>query len=215
MNKVIAVFAALLLLAVSGTSGASIIDIQFTGLDITYDGSTITADGLGGVDDLSTLVVEAAGIEVATYSSSDSIDVSMSIDVAFIPVAGGPGTFSGPGSFSLGINGGGLDLTITDATVIYEEITAGTLDFKFIFTGASAAIDSQSLPGGLIMGEPVTVSFSTQIVTESIDGDYFDAFTSSGTGEVQGTLVPVPAAVWLFGSGLIGLAGIARRDKSV
>ena len=34
------------------------------------------------------------------------------------------------------------------------------------------------------------------------------AFKSS-TGEV----VPVPAAVWLFGSGLIGLIGIARRKK--
>jgi hypothetical protein len=27
--------------------------------------------------------------------------------------------------------------------------------------------------------------------------------------------VPVPAAAWLFGSGLIGLIGIARRKKSV
>jgi hypothetical protein len=27
------------------------------------------------------------------------------------------------------------------------------------------------------------------------------------------TVVPVPAAVWLFGSGLLGLAGIARRKK--
>ena len=26
--------------------------------------------------------------------------------------------------------------------------------------------------------------------------------------------VPIPAAAWLFGSGLIGLAGIARRKKS-
>ncbi|MGB5398541.1 MAG: VPLPA-CTERM sorting domain-containing protein [Gammaproteobacteria bacterium] len=25
--------------------------------------------------------------------------------------------------------------------------------------------------------------------------------------------MPVPAAVWLFGSGLIGLIGIARRKK--
>jgi len=25
------------------------------------------------------------------------------------------------------------------------------------------------------------------------------------------TAVPVPAAVWLFGSGLIGLVGVARR----
>ena len=30
-----------------------------------------------------------------------------------------------------------------------------------------------------------------------------------GVGEV-----PVPAAVWLFGSGLIGLIGIARRKKA-
>ena len=29
------------------------------------------------------------------------------------------------------------------------------------------------------------------------------------------TVVPVPAAVWLFGSGLLGLIGISRRKKSV
>jgi hypothetical protein len=29
-----------------------------------------------------------------------------------------------------------------------------------------------------------------------------------------GTVVPVPAAVWLFGSGLLGLVGIARRKKA-
>lgn len=28
------------------------------------------------------------------------------------------------------------------------------------------------------------------------------------------TVVPVPAAVWLFGSGLLGLAGLARRKRS-
>lgn len=33
----------------------------------------------------------------------------------------------------------------------------------------------------------------------------------SGTGTY--TAVPVPAAVWLFGSGLLGLVGIARRKK--
>jgi hypothetical protein len=27
------------------------------------------------------------------------------------------------------------------------------------------------------------------------------------------TVVPIPAAVWLFGSGLLGLLGLARRKK--
>ena len=31
---------------------------------------------------------------------------------------------------------------------------------------------------------------------------------------VRTTVVPVPAAAWLFGSGLLGLAGIARRKKA-
>ena len=28
------------------------------------------------------------------------------------------------------------------------------------------------------------------------------------------SVVPVPAAVWLFGSGLLGLVGVARRKRS-
>jgi hypothetical protein len=44
-------------------------------------------------------------------------------------------------------------------------------------------------------------------------------FTSSAPGVTSAwfggsTLVPVPAAVWLFGSGLLGLVGVARRKRS-
>ena len=42
-------------------------------------------------------------------------------------------------------------------------------------------------------------------------------FNVSGVNEalvIDVAPVPVPAAVWLFGSGLIGLAGIARRKKA-
>jgi hypothetical protein len=34
-------------------------------------------------------------------------------------------------------------------------------------------------------------------------------------GDVGASIVPLPAAVWLFGSGLLGLVGIARCKKSV
>ena len=38
-------------------------------------------------------------------------------------------------------------------------------------------------------------------------GSFF--FRDIPTGEV-----PIPSAVWLFGSGLLGLVGVARRRKS-
>lgn len=52
--------------------------------------------------------------------------------------------------------------------------------------------------------------FSIYPLTKLADGS-FEAVLS-----VNGSInpVPVPAAVWLFGSGLIGLAGVARRKKS-
>ncbi|MGB7933244.1 MAG: VPLPA-CTERM sorting domain-containing protein, partial [Gammaproteobacteria bacterium] len=50
--------------------------------------------------------------------------------------------------------------------------------------------------------------------TESIA----DAFSTFGmnfntTQLVPAAVVPLPAAVWLFGSGLLGLIGISRRMK--
>jgi hypothetical protein len=41
----------------------------------------------------------------------------------------------------------------------------------------------------------------------------FDIMSVHLDGYVAGPVVPVPAAVWLFGSGLLGLVGIARRKK--
>ena len=60
-----------------------------------------------------------------------------------------------------------------------------------------------------------TAVFSLSASTSSVVGGFFSAVTFTeqfpdfiGTTV---TIVPVPAAVWLFGSGLLGLIGIARR----
>ena len=43
---------------------------------------------------------------------------------------------------------------------------------------------------------------------------YVDIYSSGYAILTATTVVPIPAAFWLFGSGLIGLIGIARRKKS-
>jgi hypothetical protein len=56
---------------------------------------------------------------------------------------------------------------------------------------------------------------------DATPGDYFVSFfgeagasTSYGMYGIEISQVPLPAAVWLFGSGLIGLIGISRRKKA-
>jgi hypothetical protein len=43
---------------------------------------------------------------------------------------------------------------------------------------------------------------------------YTVTFTDGSVLEIDVRIVPVPAGVWLFGSGLLGLIGISRRKKS-
>ena len=98
---------------------------------------------------------------------------------------GGTGSFSG--SFTVG--GGLLTGTFTDLLVMDLGSGDGTFAGDVIYTGGSL---QGALAGGRIEG--------------AFDGVLG---TAAKLGEVS--VVPVPAAVWLFGSGLLGLVGIARR----
>lgn len=68
----------------------------------------------------------------------------------------------------------------------------------------------------------------TNSVTATLDGDAFTRFNGEWTFNPDGSLalintssyyliqaVPVPATVWLFGSGLLGLIGLARRQAHI
>ena len=90
----------------------------------------------------------------------------------------------------------------------------GTLDFVIVGTSGSA----------LTVFDIATISFNV-IGADGTSSDIVmaDAFTGWSVpggvqtpvtyvdGQVTVNPVPVPAAVWLFGSGLLGLIGIARR----
>ena len=76
-------------------------------------------------------------------------------------------------------------------------------------TGANGTSTSAS---GTTSGNTFDLEYSSYITGGSFDGQ-------TGFWHLQGTFteaapeVPVPAAVWLFGSGLLGLVGVARRKK--
>ena len=70
---------------------------------------------------------------------------------------------------------------------------------------------------GLISHSIGSTSISASQGNDLLDGLwYINIHTASyPSGEIRGQVeaVPVPAAIWLFGSGLVGLTGMAARKK--
>jgi hypothetical protein len=80
-----------------------------------------------------------------------------------------------------------------------------------IFTHADDAFASLSFDNGVLTDfDFFTASFSSYFTQFDDLGLMFGEWNTVATI----TPVPVPAAVWLFGSGLIGIAGFARQRKA-
>ena len=58
-------------------------------------------------------------------------------------------------------------------------------------------------------GKTLQFGVKSAATAYTMSGVYYDNLSLTGT-----PAVPVPAAAWLFGSGLLGLIGVARRGKS-
>lgn len=100
--------------------------------------------------------------------------------------SGGAGLFSG----SFTVDGGLLSGT-------FENMFVG----HFNGTGAGNFNGMVTFTGGSLLGG------STSGVIEG-------TFAATGVDAKVGAVVPVPAAVWLFGSGIIGLIAVARRKNT-
>ena len=138
-----------------------------------------------------------------------------------------------PNNFTLGLFDAS-DLTFINALMVN---TGNAVSFSPNTTGAGAysATNDQS---GLTIPIPTTLGGNAAFILGLFDsntstwlgdsgatdvsggaGTAFNVSFTTASGQIMGvdmTLaqIPVPAAVWLFGSGLLGLVGIARRKKS-
>ena len=93
-------------------------------------------------------------------------------------------------------------------------VTSGTYNHTFDLTLAS------SFNASFITANGGTVSSAEVALADGLANGfaYLNIHTSQfAGGEIRGFLapVPIPAAAWLFGSGLLGLIGVARRKKTM
>ena len=107
---------------------------------------------------------------------------------------------------------GRLDVSIS--TVI-EGFTLPTQSGNFDITTLDfVAVSPPSVTNiSFIANQPAWVDENNVAFAPTLQPNYVGASISITTPE--GSLLPVPAAVWLFGSGLLGLIGVARRKVKV
>ena len=211
-------------LLVAAPASAAVLQIQFSGLNLTYTGGagggqlcdSTTCTGGGGVqaqsDPLVTVSFLVDGNLVGLLTTNIWADVSTAV-AAGIPVGGGAVATNG-GIFDILTNNGspgwGLALNLADGQLTYNN---GTI--SFVGSANVAAIFSQNLPFGLVIGQPIDVAYSINNLTVASAGGFLTSAVGAGTGEIVGqAAVPEPASILLLGSGLAYAARQVRRRRA-
>lgn len=131
----------------------------------------------------------------------------------------------GTNVFTTGFNFGGTGVFAPNVTgtmsadITGTSLTFSALDFGGIFGGtqfflAPDDLNAVNVESFVDNGDGTYGVVVRYIGTINDPGGSFHNFASNWRLEGTMTVVPVPAAVWLLGSGLIGLVGIARRKKA-
>jgi hypothetical protein len=145
------------------------------------------------------------------------------------------GTISDTGAMTLNLAGRTAFLQFDPArgeqawnldTHVGQPFCPGTGAYTPFTTGSSTAVDCSTgatavnLAGSVLAGSVVGGAYTGTgtLVSAGNMGDVWGGFDGQVYGEVYnitvtGTAVPVPAAVWLLGSGLLGAVGIAGRKQ--
>lgn len=136
-----------------------------------------------------------------TCKTGATIDGCASVDPTYTQTAAVAKSytfsFTNAGQFAAGTF---FDWSVNPDIAVLAVFQASPPDANGNFTAVSVDSDGDGTPGTAMNNGP----FNGQ--TPAFNG----TMTCQDCGPA---VVPVPAAVWLFGSGLIGLVGVARRKK--
>jgi len=208
-------------------AAASLIEIQFTGVDLVYNGTDlyVAAGPAGGngnpaqADPLTTMVFLQNGFPVGTtLVSTDGLFLDVLLkNVPHIPLGGMVDSGGNGNAFGFDVliyNAVGLSLNVNTCSVAWfgNRLSLAT---SGVATGIQSPIH---LPFDLSLkpGEPVSFVVSSNrlanVTTETIGGtQYLTGFTAPGTGSVSGTM-PEPATLTLAALGATYV--LARRRRA-
>jgi hypothetical protein len=157
------------------------------------------------------LVMVTSAQAITVVSSGDIETIGPGFETQFIGNA-----LAGGGAGSWFVNFEATTAGTGSALTTISNLVAGTfadLEMAWIKTDTNGVLTSTPIT-------PIVTALSTTFVnpdtlnqtleiswTDSLDGAGFDV-------EVEILPVSLPAAVWLLGSGLLGMAGIARRKEA-
>lgn len=182
----------------------------------------------------SPILVTAASVTalMGAQAANAALDFSSTVivDGPALTLTGG-GASSGTGSFgaaTLTINSVGTTNTnlagtatltttsIYNGTITGSTFTAdGTGSSQILCTGSSQTCGNVA-GGAFTGGDMFTVDTATGGSWVATGTQYNGLITTTSTSVLtpQGGEVPLPAAAWLFGSALLGLAGVSRKRKA-
>jgi len=183
----------------------------------------------GSVDANGWVSAMAMGIQGYQFTGVDGSTISL--DSALT------GTVTNPGASDVTGLSVGVWLMMDDPAVVFP--AAATLSDLLVQVASMPVVDSfswENLTSGVVDRSTTTTDVNDRLQITLNNGDEFyvlaaltaaadgtgsvaDAFSTfqmgfDTTDLVPAAVVPVPAAVWLFGSGLLGLIGTSRRKKS-
>jgi len=198
----------------TGTAFAGGLTYSYTGIDLDQTANLyygikndlylngFSTDG-GGISGSEIFRFSSAGVNSIVYTGSSNMQT----------ITGG--IYTQPTRMTLAFSGSGS--MVQDATTAALSNANGDVGALWEVTGdfsVNILIEAQVAETGVgnyLGWEPGNDLFNR---LQTVGISQFGTGSSVDTGFYYETVVPVPAAVWLFGSGLIGLIGIARRKTS-